>query len=71
VLQDREDATRQGQLALYDTRSDCGVRPLSVISVGFMPARQFHAGRQVSSGHQRRRAQSRLSNRPARQRVHH
>jgi choice-of-anchor I-like protein len=39
VLQDREDATRQGQLALYDTRSDCGVRPLSVISVGFMPAR--------------------------------
>jgi Choice-of-anchor I domain len=39
VLQDREDATRQGQVAFYDARGDCSAPPLSVISVGFMPAR--------------------------------
>src|SRR5512133_2105950 len=39
VLQDREDATRQGQVAFYSARSDCSAPPLSVISLGFMPAR--------------------------------
>ena len=39
VLQDREDATRQGLVASYNARGDCSAPPLSVISVGFMPAR--------------------------------
>jgi Choice-of-anchor I domain len=39
VLQDREDATRQGLVAFYNARGDCSAPPLSVISVGFMPAR--------------------------------
>jgi Choice-of-anchor I domain len=39
VVLHREDATRQGQVAFYDARGDCSAPPLSVISVGFMPAR--------------------------------
>lgn len=32
VLQDRDDATRQGLVALYDARGGCSAPPLSVIS---------------------------------------
>jgi 2',3'-cyclic-nucleotide 2'-phosphodiesterase/3'-nucleotidase/5'-nucleotidase len=39
VLQDRADATRQGLVAFYDAQGDCSASPLSVTSVGFMPAR--------------------------------
>lgn len=42
VLQDREDATRQGQVGFYNTwdrQGSCNASLLSVIRVGFMPTR--------------------------------
>jgi DNA-binding beta-propeller fold protein YncE len=39
VLQQREDVTRRGKIALLDARGNCNAPPLKVIDVGFMPAR--------------------------------